>query len=118
MGLCSPETLIDGAIRQQLSVATGRDNATAVNNDDSSQKLEQGGRQTMCDQNCRPSDDKVAERQVNQLLTVCINGRCWFIQDQDSRIAQDGSSQGDPLPLTARQVFPMLADQGFQPEWH
>ena len=58
---------------------------------------------------------KIRECLMNQNLTLGINLAGRFIQNQQRRIAEDGSSERESLTLSARQATTMFADPSLIP---
>jgi len=50
------------------------------------------------------------------MLTLCIEGRCGLVEEQDARSADEGASDSDPLLLAARETSTALAHLGLEPE--
>jgi len=65
----------------------------------------------------RSPDDGAGPRQPPEGLldgSLCrgVEGRGRLIQEQDCRLAEDGSRQGESLPLTAGEASTPFADRG------
>ena len=71
--------------------------------------------QAVGDHHRRAPDHKPLERLLNQPLGLRIDRRGRFVQDQDGRVAQDGTGDGEALLLPARELDAALADHGVVP---
>ena len=49
---------------------------------------------------------------LDQVLRLRVQGRGRLVQDEDGRVFEDCPSNGDPLPLAARDPDPLLPDPG------
>lgn len=60
----------------------------------------------------------VVEGNLNLPLRGLIQGRCSLIKDQDLRASDDGSSNGDPLFLTPRELAALYPTLDIKPVVH
>src|ERR1700739_1362329 len=66
----------------------------------------------MSNHKCRASLHEIREALLNQRLRFRIEARSRFIENQDSRIGENGASDGNALTLTAGKLDAPVADDG------
>ena len=65
---------------------------------------------TMGDDEARTPDHQIVERRLHDLLALRIECGGCLIEDEDARILQDGTRDGNALTLTARDADTTLPD--------
>jgi len=66
------------------------------------------GLQTVC--NGDISARELADRLVDPGVGGVVDGRCCFVHDQDTRVAEHGAGQAHQLALALRQIVARLSD--------
>ena len=67
-------------------------------------------RQTMChDNGCTPHECLVDGR-LNLSLGFSVQSRCCFVKQQDLRLTEECTSNGETLPLTTRNAHSTISD--------
>jgi hypothetical protein len=105
------ETGIEAALTQQLGVRAFLDDAALVHDQDAAGLLDRG--QAMGDDEGRAPAHDALERRLHEALAFSVEGAGGLIEQQNRRIAQDGASNGEALPLACRQRHAALAETGF-----
>ena len=72
-------------------------------------------RQTMGDDDGRPTDHQPLQCLLDQELGFGVDRGRRLVQDQDRRVPQHRSGDGQPLPLTAGELDSALTNQGLIP---
>ena len=98
------------AALQELLVTPRVDDVALVDHHDASSQTKR--RAAMRDEDRGAIGHQVTQRVVDRLFGRRIHRRGGIVEDQDPRIGEDGSGQGDPLTLAARQREPTFADDG------
>ena len=70
------------------------------------------GREAVGDDQRRAPLHEDAQRRVDALLHLDVDGAGGVVEDQDGRVDQQGAGDGDPLALAARERVAALADHG------
>ena len=83
----------------------------AMVHDDDARRLEHGGEPVRNYDRCA-SRQQPLERLLDRPLAFGIEGTRGFVEQQDGRVAEDGASDCDPLPLAARQACAAFAKKG------
>ena len=72
-------------------------------------------RKAVRDKECRPAAQDVSQRALNLVLRRAVNRTGGVIQDEDARIGQEGTGNGDPLALSAGERYAPFAYHGVVP---
>src|SRR5258706_10507852 len=73
--------------------------------------------ETMCDHEGRSALHQIREPLLDHLLALAIQAGSSFVEDQDARIGQNGTRDGDALPLSARKFYAALTDDSVITLW-
>ncbi len=65
------------------------------------------GKQAVCDDQRSSSTHQFVERRLNVTFGFSVESRGCFIKNQDRRILEDGTCDGQPLALTAGKLDPV-----------
>ena len=94
------QPLIEPVTPQEILMRSDFDDPASIEHDDPIGIL--NGRQPMRNDESRTIFHKIGQRQLHDALGLRVQGRCCFIQNQERRVAQDRSRDGQPLSLAAR----------------
>src|SRR5215471_3519068 len=66
----------------------------------------------MCDEQCRAPLQETTNSFLYFILGSTINGAGRIIEDQDTRVGEQGTGNSDTLPLSARECHAPLTNDG------
>src|SRR5262249_28236633 len=64
----------------------------------------------MCDDDDRSSASNLSHILLNNELALVVERACCLVENEDAWVGNERASDGDPLPLTARQAAAPLTD--------
>src|SRR5204862_2417688 len=76
------------------------------------------GTQTVGDYKCRPAGHQRCESGLNEGFAFGIQAGCGFVENQDSRVRQNGARNRHSLALTAGKLYTTFANYGIEPYLH
>ncbi len=86
---------------------TAFDQATTIENQDDISR--QDGGQAMGDYERGAAGEQRPQRRLDELLRECVEVRCGFVQDDDTRVLQDDASNRHALLLAAAESVAAFA---------
>src|SRR6266852_7957654 len=101
---------ITAALADQLVVRAVLDDAAALEGDDAIDTAD--GRKAVGDDEHGPTLDDPPHIVLDDALALVIESARRLVEDQNSRIHDEGAGDGDPLLLPAREAAASLADDG------
>src|SRR5216684_6065594 len=101
---------ITAALADQLVVRAVLDDAAALEGDDAIDAAD--GRKSVGDDEHGPALDDPPHIVLDDALALVIESARRLVEDQNSRIHDEGAGDGDPLLLPAREAAASLADDG------
>src|SRR5215472_13696204 len=104
------EMRIEAAGGEQLGVAARLDDAAGVDDDDAVGTLDR--RQSVRDDDARAALHQSAERLLDEALGLGVERRRRLVEDEDRRVLEDRARDREALPLAARELARVVADDG------
>ena len=99
---------ISSAQRVKLCVRAPLQDLTALNYEDLVGTPDR--REPMRDDERRAALHQEAQALLDHRFGLRIERACRFVENEDTRLGQDGARNGKPLPLTAAQLYAALSD--------
>src|SRR5581483_3157386 len=69
----------------------------------------------MGNDDARPPFEQICDGRLNLVLGLTVECASCLIKDEDWRVRQECTSQGNSLPLTAREFYSAFSNQGIKP---
>src|SRR5262249_54636602 len=105
------EVAVETVLRQQLLVDAGGLDTPVVQEEDAVARANR--RDAVRQEDDRPARQEPGQRVVEQVLRLVVELLLWLLDDQERRVADDGTGQGDAVLLAGRQGVTQFADDRF-----